>query len=113
MEVYPHPALLVLTGSKYRVPYKASRSLRYWPGTSVRKRIGKLLAVYRRILTALREHIANIPLALPSRRDVRTLTYLKRYEDTLDALVCAWVGMRYLEGGIRAYGDRTAAVWTP
>ena len=31
IEVYPAPALLCLLGRDYRVPYKVSRTLRYWP----------------------------------------------------------------------------------
>lgn len=31
----------------------------------------------------------------------------------LDALVCAWTGIRYLEGRATAYGDVTAAIWVP
>jgi predicted RNase H-like nuclease len=38
---------------------------------------------------------------------------LKRYEDALDALVCAWVGAKYLLGEAVAYGDGTAAIWVP
>jgi predicted RNase H-like nuclease len=38
---------------------------------------------------------------------------LKRYEDSLDSLVCAWVGMTYLKGETVAYGDHTAAIWMP
>lgn len=38
---------------------------------------------------------------------------LKRYEDSLDALVCAWAGAKYLEGAAMPYGDATAAIWVP
>ena len=38
IEVYPHPALLSLTGARYRLPYKVSRSQRYWPGSSPAER---------------------------------------------------------------------------
>jgi hypothetical protein len=31
----------------------------------------------------------------------------------IDALVCAWVGMKYLAGEAVAYGDETAAIWVP
>ena len=40
-----------------------------------------------------------------------TIAALKRYEDALDALICAWVGTEYLAGRLRAHGDATAAVW--
>ena len=31
VEVYPHPALIILTEASYRLPYKVSRSRKYWP----------------------------------------------------------------------------------
>jgi predicted RNase H-like nuclease len=39
------------------------------------------------------------------------LAHLKRYEDALDALICSWIGIEYLDGKLRAHGDATAAVW--
>jgi predicted RNase H-like nuclease len=41
------------------------------------------------------------------------LSRFKTYEDALDALVSAWVGMKYLEGNATPYGDSTAAIWIP
>jgi predicted RNase H-like nuclease len=113
LEVYPHPALLRLTGATRRLEYKTSRAGKYWPGAGVRERIGRLLDVYARILDALGREIADVRLQLPSAVSCPSLSYLKRYEDALDALVCAWIGCRYMEGRARAYGDSTAAVWVP
>jgi predicted RNase H-like nuclease len=42
---------------------------------------------------------------------IRSFAELKRYEDGLDALLCAWVGIKYLDGDVVAYGDDTAAIW--
>lgn len=42
-----------------------------------------------------------------------TLTELKPLEDSLDALVCAWVAMEHLRGRTCALGDSTAAIWCP
>lgn len=113
IEVYPHPALLVLLNSPYRVPYKAGKSNRYWPGTKVQERIANLLQQFALIEGALRRIFGDthIPLPLPS--EVATLSQLKRYEDALDALVCAWVGVGYIEGSASAYGDGAAAIWVP
>ena len=38
---------------------------------------------------------------------------LKAFEDQLDAVVCAWVGVCALEGRARAYGDAESAIWVP
>jgi predicted RNase H-like nuclease len=56
----------------------------------------------------LARDIDGVELRVPARGP---LAQLKRYEDALDAVVCAWVGIQYLEGKARAYGDATSAVW--
>jgi predicted RNase H-like nuclease len=113
IEVYPHPALLSLTRANYRVPYKVGRSLRYWQGTSTACRRAKLLDEFEKILAALREEISGILIKFPKPAEVASLRALKLYEDSLDALVCAWVGAKYLEEEAKPYGDHTAAVWVP
>jgi predicted RNase H-like nuclease len=113
IEVYPHPALLTLMKATYRVPYKVQKSRRYWPQQSGRERIVNLLDEFRRIDTALRQHIDGIPEFLPAVEDVPSLSALKRHEDALDALVCGWVAVEFLRGHARACGDGTAANWVP
>jgi len=71
------------------------------------------LEQFEKILTALRADIRGIELKLPETEDAVSITRLKRYEDSLDALVCAWVGAKYLEGAAMPYGDHTAAIWVP
>ena len=112
VEVYPHPALLALTGSDYRLPYKVARSGRYWRGASVMEKKARLLEQYQLILRALSKRIDGIEIPLPEPDNV-TLAGLKTYEDGIDALVCAWAGIEYLEGRAAAYGDEAAAVWVP
>jgi predicted RNase H-like nuclease len=109
LEVFPHAALLSLVGADYRLPYKTSRSSKYWPALSLAARRRALLVQWRRILTALSARIDGIALPLPR---AGTIAGLKRYEDAMDALVCAWVGIEFLAGRVRAYGDDTAAIWT-
>ncbi len=113
LEVYPHTALLALLGCDYRVPYKVSRAGRYWPGSSVAQRIRKLRAEFARIHAALEDVVGPLGFELPSARRVRTLAALKRYEDALDALVCAWVGVQFARGAATPYGDASSAVWVP
>jgi predicted RNase H-like nuclease len=113
LEVYPHPALLALLAADYRIPCKVSKSLKYWPGTDRQTRIANLLEQFSRIHEALARKIHDIPPIVPDASAVATLTSLKRFEDALDALVCAWVGMRYLGGKAVAYGNDTAAIWVP
>jgi predicted RNase H-like nuclease len=113
LEVYPHPALLILLPAGYRVPYKVSKATKYWPEASPRERIERLLGLFEVILAALKREVAGIELGLPRPEAVRSRASLKRYEDALDALVSAWVGIQFLEDRAEAFGDGTAAIWCP
>lgn len=111
VEVFPHAALLALVRSPERVRYKASRAAQFWPEAVPADRRALVLAEWRRILRALRRRISGIDLPLP--RAAPAPGRMKRYEDALDAVLCAWSGIEFLEGRARAYGDEDAAVWTP
>jgi predicted RNase H-like nuclease len=113
VEVYPHPALMILTEANYRLPYKVSRSRRYWPKSSPTERRAKLLTQFGETASALKGEIRDIPIELPESDSMISTSDLKRYEDSLDALVCAWVGAKYLLGEAMPYGDGTAAIWVP
>jgi predicted RNase H-like nuclease len=113
LEVYPHPALLTLLQRRYRVPYKVRKARRYWPGFTVERRISALLDEFRAIYKALTPIVDHIGIVLPRPDTIPTLAALKRYEDALDAIICAWVGIRYAEGVAIAFGDATAAIWCP
>jgi predicted RNase H-like nuclease len=113
IEVYPHPALLSLLERERRVPYKGSKAARYWPGVTAAVRVDSLLREYSAILMALTKVFGPVDINLPSAQDVRAAAHLKRYEDALDALICAWVGVEHLEGRTIALGDESAAIWCP
>jgi predicted RNase H-like nuclease len=114
VETYPHPALLALLNMSCRVPYKAGKTTTYWKEEPKKEHRRKnLLCVYNKILKALQCHIAEIPLNLPVASNIHHFTQLKRFEDILDALVCAWVGIEYFNGNAKPYGDHTAAIWVP
>jgi predicted RNase H-like nuclease len=117
-ETYPHPALLGLLTSDRRIPYKLARAHTYWrkfePLTPGERR-EKVFIEWRRIIGALRHSIDEIHLPLPAigSSSPHSLRQLKGLEDALDALVCAWVGSRYLDGECTAFGNETAAIWIP
>jgi predicted RNase H-like nuclease len=108
LEVFPHTAAIELLGATYRVPYKLSRIRQYWPERSPAEQRRALLSQWSRLRRALASQITGAPSRVPS---TSTLAELKRHEDAMDALLCAWVGTRYLAGRARAHGDDTAAVW--
>jgi predicted RNase H-like nuclease len=113
VEVYPHPALLILMNAVYRVPYKIAK--RYWPTLSPSERRRKVVQTWHEICAALAVTIVGAEVPLPSVDAVDHVgnAGLKRYEDALDALVCGWIGIAYLQGRCAPYGDETAAIWTP
>ena len=113
VEVYPHPALLTLLARDYRVPYKVGKSRKYWPNTTVKQRITALLNEFHAIHQALVQVLGATGFVLPAVDDVPALSSLKRYEDALDAIVSAWVGVRYAEGNAIPYGDDKTAIWCP
>jgi len=113
LEVYPHPALLSLLNRPRRVPYKVGKSISYWPTLTLKERIEKLHTEFVAIHKKLTVCFGPLNVPLPEPLNVQTLASLKRYEDTLDALVCAWVGVQFLEGRTVALGDDTAAIWCP
>jgi predicted RNase H-like nuclease len=114
-EVYPHPALLKLLDADYRIPYKIGNANRYWKIATLEARKQSIVDNWRLILDELSQTIPNVDLPLPNSQEAgsRTLKYLKRYEDALDALICGWVGIQYLSGSCKSYGDATAAIWIP
>jgi predicted RNase H-like nuclease len=113
LEVYPHPAAMSLLGERYRLPYKIGRTTRYWPDEPLERRIANLLEVWTRLIDALSATIDGIDLPLPAIAQGATLSGMKRYEDALDALMCARVGTQFLEGRCALLGERDAAIWVP
>lgn len=113
IEVYPHPALIRLTGADKRLAYKIGRSSQYWPETPLAERRRRLADVWTSILAALDARIGGVIATLPlPGPDVRGAA-LKAFEDQLDAIVCAYVGIEALAGRAEAHGDADAAVWVP
>ena len=113
MEVYPHTALLALTGERVRLTYKASKTTTYWPETALDERRIRLRDVWRGIVAALDDQIAGVAEALPPPSPEIKGRALKAYEDQLDAVVCAYVAIAALRGEVRAYGDDNSAIWVP
>jgi len=112
IEVYPHPSLLSLLKLAERVKYKCSKSRSYWPEANLDQRIRNLIAMHKKIHVALSERFEGVN-GLISIRNVESLSHLKKVEDALDALICAWVGVEYLAGRTVPLGDDSAAIWCP
>lgn len=113
VEVYPHTALIALSGDKKRLEYKVGKTTTYWPGRPLVERRRLLGDVWRRIVRLLEKEIAGVECALPSPSAEAVGRELKAYEDRLDAVVCAWVAKAALADEVEAYGDRTSAIFVP
>ena len=113
IEVYPHPALVELADAKERLPYKASKAGAYWPKLKPSERRACLYQQWDKIVDLLEGKIAGVAAALPRLGVDASGVELKAYEDTLDAIVCAWVGICALEGRARPFGNENSAIWIP
>jgi predicted RNase H-like nuclease len=115
IEVYPHPALLTLLRARYRVRYKLARSRRYWPLLAAPARRRRVVRTWRAIDRVLSGAVGPTGLPLPPITTAGTISNarLKRFEDSLDALICGWVAIQYIRGHCTPFGDPTAAIWTP
>ncbi len=113
IEVYPHPALIELAAADRRLPYKHTKIRKYWPEDLPSVRRIRLLEVWRRILCLLDEQVRGVR-ALLSLPEVDARAYeMKAFEDTLDAVVCAWVAACAMDGKAEALGDEVSAIWVP
>ena len=113
LEVYPHPALLKLTGARERLKYKTSRARKYWPTHTPEERARRLMEQWETIARALDQRIRGVEGALSELEPPTSGVSRKAYEDAIDAIVCCWVGICVLEGNALALGDKNAAIWIP
>jgi predicted RNase H-like nuclease len=113
IEVYPHPALVELSGARVRLPYKLSRSAQYWPALSSEQRRLQLYCQWSDIVALLETRIDGVAAALPALEPGASGLNAKAYEDKIDAIVCAWVAICALEGRTIRFGDEVSAIWIP
>jgi predicted RNase H-like nuclease len=110
LEVYPHVAVLELCGADYRVPYKLSRRRRYWSKAAPREQLVRIRSEWDKILRCLSQRIAfDFDIDCTD----RPMQFWKAWEDVIDAVVCSYVGLRWLSGQAQPYGDDLAAIWVP
>jgi predicted RNase H-like nuclease len=112
IEVYPHPAIMELCGEFQRLPYKFGNRRKFWPLASGADRRANILIQWQIIIAKLAEHIDNLQaLELPA---LTANPYeWKAFEDCLDAVVCAWVGVEAMLRRAVPYGDTNSAIWNP
>src|ERR1019366_8632027 len=104
---------LTLTGRPTRLPYKFGNIARYWRDKDRIGRREELAEVWRDIVRALEREIVGVADMLVTPPVHGPPATMKAFEDTLDAVVCAWVRIRALEGRAEAIGDSDSAIWVP
>jgi predicted RNase H-like nuclease len=115
-EIYPHPALLRLMKADERVRYKVSKTRIYWRNKSSEQRLSLVKGALRNIVAQLDKVIAGTQAEFDRQFDLDSLkgfSALKPAEDTIDAIVSAWIGTTILENDAEPYGDEDSAIWVP
>lgn len=113
VEVYPHPALIELTGAPRRLPYKIAKRAKYSPDLTSAARIDAIFGQWSEILARLETVLPGTIDRLPLPDPAAPIRSLKGFEDKLDAVICAWIGTSILDGRATPYGDATGAIWVP
>lgn len=113
IEVYPHPALVELTGASERLPYKLAKTRAYWRALSPSDRKEQLIAMWAEIANALNKHVPGSADQTAKVHPSSAGFALKAAEDCLDAMVCTWVAIEALAGRCKPFGDEEAAIWIP
>ncbi len=113
IEVYPHPALLELARAPERLRYKYQKIAKYWPEYAKSARIEAVKSEWERIASLLDTQVHGVSKKMPNLAPEPRPRDFKAYEDALDAVVCAWVGICALEDRAQPYGDDTSGIWIP
>jgi predicted RNase H-like nuclease len=113
IEVYPHPALVELTGAPERLPYKAGKVRAYWRDMTPPARRLKLFEQWQSIGEHLDAKLSGALAAIPSVGAHSSGADLKACEDIIDAIVCAWIAATALDGKATPFGDADSAIWIP
>jgi predicted RNase H-like nuclease len=88
---------------------------RFWPNLSPKQRLRKIVENLLELRGRLSDGICNVDEFLPDldRNADYTTKFLKSYEDLIDAVICALVGMRFAEGQAVPFGDEAGVIWIP
>ena len=113
IEVYPHVALIELTSAEKRLEYKVSNIQKYWKDKSPEARRRRLVEIWQTILEHLEAKISGVITLLKVPDPREPTKALKAFEDKLDAVVCAYVAIEFLQKRAIPYGDDSASIWCP
>jgi predicted RNase H-like nuclease len=117
IEVYPHTAIIEYLQLNCRFEYKVSKKNQYkdWKALKKDEKDKKLITNFNLLIEKLKIRITNIEEYLPL-LDINNeykAWYLKGYEDMIDSLFSALVGMDYLFNRTIGYGSDDGTIWVP
>ena len=117
IEVYPHTAIIEYLNLDYRYEYKVSKKNKFksWSSLSASQKNEKLIENLQNLVVQLAKRVPNIYnffIKLDSKKKY-SVNQLKGYEDAIDSVVCALVGMDFLFGNAIGYGNDKGTIWVP
>lgn len=116
-EVYPHTAIIEYFNLSYRLAYKVGKRSSYkeWVNLTKEEKTMKLVDNLNFLLKGLSSRILNLhDFIKPISATINyKLWQLKAYEDCIDAVLCALVGVDHLTGKTKGYGDSEGSIWVP
>jgi predicted RNase H-like nuclease len=117
IEVFPHTAIIEYLKLNYRYEYKISKKNKYsgWKALTAEQRQKKLIDNLNYLVAFLSKRVENIHDYLPvldSNKEY-SANYLKGFEDLTDSVICALVGVDYLDGAVNAFGEDDGTIWVP
>jgi hypothetical protein len=95
-----------------RVKYKVGKTTAYWRGATRESLVSFVRHELRKIAQRLDEVIVGVVDLLDVEKPERP-SALKPVEDTIDAIICAWVGTTILDDNAEPFGDSDFTIWVP
>lgn len=117
IEVYPHTAIIEYLNLEYRYEYKVSKKNKFksWASLSASQKNEKLIENLQNLVVQLTKKVPNIYDFFIHLNPMNkySVSQLKGYEDAIDSVVCALVGMDFLFGNAVGYGNDKGTIWVP
>lgn len=117
IEVYPHTAIIEYLDLGYRYEYKVSKKNKFktWASLSASQKNEKLILNLQFLVDELAKRIPNIYDFFMRLDPMNTysINQLKGYEDAIDSVICALVGIDFVFGMACGYGDEQGTIWVP
>lgn len=90
----------------------------YWKNATSEERLENVFNSLELLRDGLNKNIEGVQDIIPPIREIvqkvgSSISLIKSYEDMIDAIVCAWMGYKYVIGTATGYGDDHGVIWGP